>query len=280
MLRFFLGFRESGSSLGMSALSQRVQSAYLESQFSFGISIVSTSAIELAGLPHRQITKNFQNFETKFLENLQYRPSGRSKPSRTWKLKSVSPRCVRRPCVGVGLLKAWVGSEALATCKTSNFCSVSLTRYRKHSKWRRTMQGPTSPLPVRAFEVLKRVASNESQNHRFKSQVRMLSFAFLKRDASALPQRLRPRAPDGLGLTINVVGSDQICFNVQKRANWVQVRFVLTSKNARTRRNPQHWSDKTSESEAQIHMLQISKAWLPNKFGVSNKKNRAPIPFI
>jgi hypothetical protein len=32
-----------------------------------GISIVSTSLIELAGLPHRQLTQNFQNFVTKFL---------------------------------------------------------------------------------------------------------------------------------------------------------------------------------------------------------------------
>jgi hypothetical protein len=90
-------------------------------------------------------------------------------------------------------------ATGMATCKSLNFCSVSLTRYCKHSKRRRTMQGPTSALPARAFEVLKRVASNESQNHRFKSQVQMLSFAFLKRNASALPQRLRPREPDGLG---------------------------------------------------------------------------------
>jgi hypothetical protein len=47
-----------------------------------GISIVSTSAIELAGLPHRQITKNFQNFVLKSLQNLQYRHSGHSKSSR------------------------------------------------------------------------------------------------------------------------------------------------------------------------------------------------------
>jgi hypothetical protein len=72
MLLFLKGFRESLGAAWACPLSVRgfkVPTLSRNSSLNkgVGISIVSTSVIELAGLPHRQLTQNFQNFVTKFL---------------------------------------------------------------------------------------------------------------------------------------------------------------------------------------------------------------------